>query len=651
MAAQHANLYSIFGSEALLTPLEHSYKLFEKIKNRNVETVVYHINYELEPYSLIQPDVAGFGRFSYLPTGERLFCRVRSFFGANEVFGRSLLQIEYGERREISILITSINNPLKQGAFRIIVAEWITYESRDESFGAPHAAKRAPSQAVYGTSIAPLVLIDSFVGKNKRPLSMGGYEVLWSGTTTIVESSMDTSGNVPLATSVQRGIANCQLAEWVVGVASRSKSYFPVVYACIPSAFNDVLKKNAVKINRRLEERSLAHRQDAELDPINTFSDAVAGANRFLEHTTIGAIVDLLARDTFRGVKLPIFNTPTKFPLYLTTCVFLAAFPELARLPNSGALNDEDASNASRLLQMYRSVTTGTDPATGVRTTAFEAILAVVCDGVGSIAPVNNGVKSGRRRSGASADDASQVHIIENMRRQGAALLQELFGEFADETRTWAAQKHTTLLGSSCAASAMDATSNQLVQLSTIERRRSARCTGSSASIARSCRSSRRDAMQRTVLGILVATNQFVSDGTFRMVRYASVNDATEDAAIGVASGIERNVNACQVVHSELASYFSVGISALIATGIPRIFPLRYGTVVVCGDCGVEFDPLGVFVRDSMANCECCNIIFCMDCYTIRVANMVAANNGNTLTVETMEAHANLMRCARCVKL
>lgn len=655
------NLWTIFGHDALINPLPYVEKLFVAIKHRNVETIIYHAPYNLAKYTLFQPDVGGFGRFAYLRTGERLFVRIQSYFGNTEVGGRALYPIQYGERREITICVTTIGNPLMEGTFKVIVAEWMTNETPDTSFGVPVLATRAPSQAAYGNSVAPCVLLDSFVGKNKKTVAMGGYEVLLSGSTTVIEA-YDNLRKIALKTSIQRAPINTHLAEWIVGVEKRSKPDRSLVYECGSSVLNKLHARSAAKINRRLEERNAHPSSEVEPDPVRTFVDAVRIANHFFELGTLGAMVDLLARDTFKGVNLPVFTVPIRFPLYLCACIFLSAFPEIGRLPNTGRSNAEDASNAATLIELYRSLTIGTDQSTGARTSAFEAILSVACDGVGaattskSKTSSNGSVKSIYSRvengSVSSADEVVQVpYAIENMRRQGAALLQELFGTFTTETTTWANAKQMALLGKDAADAAFDATSSRFVEISAAERRRVTRCTGSSAmGAARAVRSSRREAMQRVVLQTMLELNQFVTDGTFRLTRYASLNTADDEAIMGVNSGIPRNMNACQWIHSELVYYFTSGASALITAGIPMSLPIRHDTVVRCGDCAATFDPLWATPRDNIATCEGCNVMFCMACYTIRVENLITANGGNTLTHEAMECHVNLRRCARCVR-
>jgi hypothetical protein len=163
-------------------------------------------------------------------------------------------------------------------------------------------------------------------------------------------------------------------------------------------------------------------------------------------------------------------------------------------------------------------------------------------------------------------------------------------------------------------------------------------------------RSAPRDAMQRVVLELMVEVNRFVTDGTFRMCRYAPENTPSDEATARVDVGIRKNVSACRTAHSELITFFTSGVSALITEGIPRLFPMRPNTRVRCGDCGTQFNPLWIAPRDIAACCESCNVMFCTECYKIRVANMVAANDHNTLTIEAVAARPQLMQCARCVR-
>ena len=655
------NLWTLFGNEALADPLPHVQKLFECITGENIEKTLYHTPYELPQFTIFQPDVAGLGRFSYLPTGERLYVRVRSYFGTSEVKGRALVPMAFGEKRELTIVVTSISSPLKEGSIKVVIANWLTNEDADPTRGAPPRALRAPSQGAYGVSISPFVLLDSFVGKNKKTVSIGGYEALWAGSTTIIEA-WDTLRDCALQTVVQRGVSNSYLAEWVAGVEKRSKVDLSIIFECGGSGLEKVINKSASKIGRSLEARRAHPNPDEFPENVPDVASALRVANYHFEHGTLLAIVDMLARDTFKGVGLTIFNVPTKFPLYLTACIFLSAFPEIARLPNTGASNAEDSANAATLVELYRASTSGTDMATGQRSSAFEAVLAVACDGAGAFTErkvsrksQDGSVKSVYVRadgSGRSEEQASHVpYAIESMRRQGAALLQELFGHFTKETQAWDAKNKISYLGNEAFDAAVDTTSGRLARIAVSGRRKAGGSTGSAAQAwARSVRISTRAAIQRVVLETMIEMNRFLTDGTFRMCRYAAENTPEEEAVSGVATGIARNANACRVVHSDLVNYFTAGVSALITEGIPRVFPIRPNTRAKCGDCGNGFDPLWIAVRDNLAVCEECNVLFCLECYTIRVKNMVAANGGDTITLKTMNEHPQLMRCVRCVR-
>lgn len=656
------NLWNLFGSEALVDPLPNVQKLFDCITGEHIEKIVYHLTYELPQYTLFQPDVAGFGRFSYLPTGERLFVRVRSYFGTSEIRGRALLPMEFGEKREVTVVISSLANPLKQGAMKVVVANWLTNESPDPARGAPPRAVRAPSQAAYGISVSPFVLLDSFCWKNKKTVTVGGYQVLWAGSTTVIEA-WDTLRECALRTHVQRGISTQYLAEWVAGVEKRSKVDLSIILECGGLGFEQIVTKSAAKIVRSLEARHAHPKPDELPETISDVPGALRVANYFFEHGTLLAMVDMISRDTFKGVGLSVFNVPTKFPLYMTACIFLSAFPEIARLPNTGSSNAEDKANAAILIELYRASTVGTDMATGQRSSAFEAVLAVACDGAGAFTQqkVSRKSRDGSvksvyvRADGSSGKSDEQVsHIpyaVESMRRQGAALLQELFGHLTVETQTWASQHNSTYLGKEAFDAALNTTSGRLARIAIADRRKVEGSTGSAAQAwARSVRLSTRAAMQRVVLETIVEINHFLTDGTFHKCRYAAENTPGEEAVSDKASGIARNATACRIVHAELVTYFTSGVSALMNDGIPRVFPIRPNTRVVCGDCSKLFDPLWVTVRDNLAVCSDCNVYFCSECYQIRVKNLVAANGGNTITIESMKNHPQLMRCVRCVR-
>ncbi|MEC7000406.1 MAG: hypothetical protein VXX04_01065, partial [Actinomycetota bacterium] len=376
------------------------------------------------------------------------------------------------------------------------------------------------------------------------------------------------------------------------------------MFEATPDAFEQAATKSIKKIEKTLE-FELAHPDQGKRFPENLHdaSEALHLSNYFLEHSTLAAMVDLMARDTFRGLNLTVFSTPTKFPLYLSTCVFLAAFPELGRLPSaSGPAHAEDAANCAVLIEMYRNMTTGVDKASGTRTSAFEAVLAVACDGCGdgcggaSMAPrscktTGSGknktiyVRAGEATAGGESTSAHLIYSLENMRRQGSALVQELFSHHTNEFQDWAYKKCTPELGKDANAAATDAVYDSTWRALLAETRVGGSTGTSAFSGPRSLRVSRLEAMQRVVLELLTEVNSFCENGTYRMTRFAPQNTISEEA-VSVETGVERNANACRVVHQELCNYFHCGISALITEGIPRVMPLRPNTRVKCGDCG-----------------------------------------------------------------
>lgn len=650
-------LFSIFYSEALVDPFPSIQKLFDAIKNPNVNTICYHTPFSLGNFNIFQPNIGGFGRFAYLPTGERLYVRVRSFFGRDELKGRALVPISYGETRELTIVVTSLDNPFKNGSIKTILATWIAFEPPFITSDPPQPAiVVAPTQAVYGASVAPFVMIDNFVGRQKKSISIGGYHVLWSGSTTIIDR-WDHRRNMPSATSVYRGIANANMAEWVAGVEKRSKTDLSVIFECSEKLLKDTLTKSANRVMKTIEERK-NHPMGIEEDPcVSDFTEAIRLANFFFEHGSLGAFIDLLARDTFKGVPVPVFSSPTKFPLYLTTCVILAAFPEMARLPNTGAKHREDRASANKLIDMYRSLTVGFDSSSGQRTTAIEAILAVCCDGVGWAFDTTLNTESNKKMKSvysthSEGEKISHVpYTLEHLRRQGAALCQELFGHFPSDLQNWISASHVPFLGNEAYADALDGVCDSVSRANLNEFRSATGATGSTGmATAAAVRHSSKEAMQRTVLEIMLEVNTFSTDGTFRSCRYAQINTPSEDATHSPETGLKRNAAAFRMVHTQLLAYFNSGISELITSGIPRVVCLRPNTVIRCGDCGDDFDPLWSFPRDNAALCEECNVLFCVKCYLNRVFAIKEANNGNTLTQEAMCANRSLMRCPFCSK-
>jgi len=657
----HENLYSLFGQRALDDPFSCVESLFAFVKNRNVNTVVYHTPYQLMQNTLLQPDVGGFGRFCYLPTGERLYVKIRSFFGTSECKARALAQIEYGETREISILVTTIENPLKSGTLKILVASWLTNEAPHHTTPPPPVCRVAPSQAAYGSSCAPFVLIDNFAGKRKNIVCIGGYEAIWAGSTTIIKT-WDHVRTCAAETSVNRGIVNAYLAEWVAGVEKRSKVDLSVIFECSETTLKQILTKSATKVHKTLNKRQEHPDKNDAPDPcVKDFTDAVRISNSFLDQGTLAAFVDLIARDTFKGVQVSVFNAPTKFPLYMTACVLLSAFPEMARLPHTGNDNSDDKAASNVLIGMFRSLTTGLDRSSGKRTTAIEAILSVACDGTSLPAGTANkktpegtlksvyALKTGMKE----CEEARAVpYSLEHMRRQGAALVQELFGKFPTELQNWISNSNEEFLGRDTHADALETTCDRVSKLNLAERRRLSGATGGTAMATSSTvRHSSRESMQRVVLELMIEVNTFLTDGTFKAHRFAPINSPSDEAIQGSKTGLEMNAIACRTTHADLITYFYSGVSALITDGISRVVCIRPTTSVTCGDCGDDFDPLWTLPRDNLSLCSECSVLFCHGCYLERMERLKLANGGgNTITACFMEANNDLLQCRRCTR-
>jgi hypothetical protein len=608
--------------------------------------------------TLVQPDVGGFGRFSYLPTGERIYARVRSFFGTSECQKRALAPIEYGETREISILVTTIENPLKSGTLKILVASWSTNEVPHHTTPPP-VCRVVPSQAAYGSSVAPFVLIDNFAGKRKNIVSIGGYEALWAGSTTIIKR-WDHVRECAAETSVHRGIANSYLAEWVAGVEKRSKVDLSVIFECSDNTLKEILTKSATKVHKTLSKRQEHPDKNDAPDPcVKDFTDAVRISNSFLDQGTLAAFVDLLARDTFKGVNVSVFNAPTKFPLYLTACVLLSAFPEIARLPHTGKHNSDDKAASNVLIGMFRSLTSGWDRTSGKRTTAIEAILAVACDGTSSFGSANKKTPEGTLKSVYAlksgveeCEEAKHVpYALEHMRRQGAALVQEIFGTFPTELQSWISKNNEEFLGRDTHADALETTCDRVSKLNLAERRRLSGATGStSMATSATMRHSSRASMQRVVLEIMIEVNTFLTNGTFKAHRFAPANSPSDEATHGSKTGLEMNAVACRTAHADLITYFYSGVSALITDGIPRLVCIRAKTSVQCGDCGDDFDPLWTLPRDNLSLCGECSVLFCQACYLERMEKLKLANGGNTITACVLEENKQMLQCRRCTR-
>ena len=641
------DLHNIFGTEALAGDAsELVAQLMKPLQGPHVLTHVMVAAHEFNA-RIFSPEAHGYGRFAYLLTGERLYCRVNSYFGSSRADVAPLEELRFGETRILSFVVSSINSPFHVGSSKVVIAKYLLNQT-DHPDAFPEktsglSINNPASQAVFGISCSPVVLIDRFVGRSKKVVAIEGHVAVWCGSTTLCDT-----WRAPSTTIAERGIQSIQLAEWVAGCApSRFES--GITAELSTPTFDGLFVKSAARVEATIK-ASLAHpKEGADIDPVRTFVDAKNVAHVLLERLTLGGIIDLISADVYAGI--PVFDSPTGFALYASVCVLLAHSPESARLPVSGQC--EDRVNASAFMRLYQALVPGVDMASRTRCSALEALVQTMCDGIlKSDAPKGDTTtfKSVYQttRAGKVCEEVTDVpFVVESMRRQGAALVQELYGTIPIDFEAHQFQKLP--MEKALWEEGFFQTTNVVSQNMLACKRKAKLIQGSITHLnTEISRVSNLNARQRTLLTMMIDVNEFLMTGVYCMRRVCADNSAQEYAAAGAHTGIQRNIGAMRMGMQAISDYFNHGVKVLIEQGLPRAMPLRFNTRTKCGDCGEQFDPRETIGRDLLTGCQRCGIMFCNPCYKRKVEELKAYNNGNTLTYAVLAEHTHALMCTNC---
>jgi hypothetical protein len=238
---------------------------------------------------------------------------------------------------------------------------------------------------------------------------------------------------------------------------------------------------------------------------------------------------------------------------------------------------------------------------------------------------------------------------VECMRRQGAALLQELYGNFPHDLIDFNVRK---LASNSLTDEQINESFAQIsdnVTRAAIDAKKARGVMGSvqNASV-RAERTSTIAARQRVLLQMMVDVNEFVGSGVYKLRRLAPENTPAEEACNGAHTGVRRNVVASKHVYSALSNFFLYGCGALAAEGLPAAFVVRPRTRTRCGCCGDNFDFKSTISRDVGSVCIRCGIHFCTNCYVAKLQTLKQRAYGNTLTTALLQEHCSVLICRSC---
>jgi hypothetical protein len=656
------NYWSLFGSDgATSEPQALLEMVFAPLQDPHVDTILQSTIFGRDSYqTLFHPEFGGFGRPVELPTGEMLYFRARCRIGTTVIAPRLFDPLLVDETRELTFVVLAPKAARRSGQFSQLLAYY-----RPLSNNAPPAHEhipQSPSRGVAGMNVAPMLLIDRHAPKGKTA-AVNGCPALLCGSTTLVDGANACMMSRNKCSDLARGIDHLTLAEWVVGVPRSERRDHAQVVEMSRGDYNEAQKKSADRIEAGLKAIADARAHGPDGLPAETHTavrPALTCAFGFSDHLALGGFLDALACDAYAGVSLPVFEMPTRFPLYIVACVLLAARPDLARLPTTAASRLEDGACGKRLLQHFYSSTTGIHAGTGVRATAIEAIIEVAGDDVSTAISERSGplrdmacfqvIVTGANERGETTEDVRSIpRGAEAMRRAGAALLQELYAQPPTVMQDAARAKTQEFLGPDQTTAAVGVVECPIA--ASLEARDRARGVvgGWLPELQRRLRRSSRSAMQRTLLSLMVEVNQFAESGVFRMRRYAPLNSEADDAGLGERTGLKRNLAACQSLRQDLIAFYSLAAEQLSYMQIPLAYPIRPRTRAKCGICGNGFDPRTLACRLMLTSCNNvkCKAPFCGDCYRSRAATLRHAAGG-VPSDDFLISNSGMLSCRKC---
>jgi len=627
----------------------------------HVETILLRSDVATESFGRFDPTIAGFGSPRRLETGENLYLRVRTFVGSQQLKPEVFQPILEHETREFTFVATN-PNAIRDST----TMSQVLFVHRPLSPQVPPNyanATKSPSRAVAGLNVLPLLFCDRHGVRQKVGLTIYNFTSVLCGsiTTSLIG---DIKGRTHNTTDVMRGFGSMAVSEWVVGARPNRRDPAAVV-ECSPREHLAAASKMSSTIERTLQETAAANTHGSDglpMESVRNVREAQTTAHTFLEHGTLGGILDALACDSFAGLDMPGTTFPTRIPLYISACVLIAASPERARLPTPMDARNEDAHAGTTLLGAYYANTVGRHVATGVRSTALEAAIDVAIEDLSVL--VSRDPRTAKTPSvdtifatNSFLDAFGRVHeevvavpsAVEAMRRQGAALLQELFGSSPACVERGCDVELAKFMGPSFAREAKERIQNPLSASLEVIRRQRGLHGSYTPNFQRRLRRASKFAMQRTLLRLLLDLNDFCASGRYKERMFAQCNSPCDDAANGGASGISRNRQAMSAVHSQLVAYFSAGVEGLLILEIPLLFPVRARTRARCSNCAAFFPPAEVAARGLLMQCIECRSFLCDACYTSKAPAVAAARAASSLLGDAFFASKrDVFVCSRC---
>lgn len=648
----HANFETLFSEEeaASFDPLILVLGILSKTAEWRVDSLMMRTSVEKTE------EMPSFGRALRMPTGEMINVRARAFYNGALIDAKPLEDLAPGETREFVFVVSSPGSAnasatvlLAWRPFSDVVDRGIEHRGNLNEGVVPTYESNATtrSHGVYASNILPLVLIDRWVERRKDVACVNHHMAVINGVTTALELQ---SRGVYAGRSV-RGTALMTLTEWAAGVKKLENPWsLCSVHEETAARLCKLKTESAGRVERALKQAAGANVHGARNRPperIVNFYDARVAAQRMLETSTVGGLLDAFACDRFDGLFIPCFGVPEEVPLWICLCALTAASPGLAGLSSEASATLEDGAAAEVMMRHYRSTTTGTQEADGPCTTTLEGLIAVASEDALQIMRATQHRAARTSAAKTRPGEQTATAAAELVRSQGSMLLQEVFGVPSACTRSAAGLE--VMLGKEGVRRAREVVDHPLLEATV--RNNAARGVSGSTGVCDAApgRCATRAQMQRVLLTMLWELNRFCETGIYRDKREVAHNTPTEDAQFA-AAGVVQNQAACRLVTHQLSRYLMHGAQQKLSGNSQTVlsFPLRPCTLATCGWCRVEFDPRVLATQHQIVSCMACCRHACTQCY-VKIVNKTKQKIGvwppNDASLRTNPA---LFRCRTC---
>jgi hypothetical protein len=592
-----------------------------------------------------------FGPAMRIPSGEVLYMRARAHCNGAPVTPRLFHELEPGETREVTFVVAT---PGRTQATCTIVLAWRPDRPYDknpaiEDEGAVRYSlhrQKTSSMGVYAMNVLPCVLLDRPHNPKLGLLAIDNSTAIVNGAIAAMVGRADGEDVWKYSA---RGVGLLTLSEWAANVKKLEKREPLMTISFVSEAkLRASLEKTRVKIEKTVAAtiEANAHAHITEIyDTVRSFDEARTVAQRILEVGTLGGLVDGIACGRFRGIRIASFEMPDCIPLYICTCLLIAANPRLVQLATSPEALREDGAASDMLMRQYRSTSTGVQGDTGTPSTTLETLIEVAAWDTRDVQRHRR--SAARNASGGCTDEHSRE--LESMRWRGAMLLQEFFGIPSSGVVNTNDHRGDRHLGSQPHREACET----IVHYTKVPYHTMAHQSGAHGCMgfdqANHGRLATRAQAQTVILTMLFEVNSFCESGAFRGEQLCERNTAMEDAMSNPGTGIISNARACTAISLALANFFTAGINTFFTNSdIPLVYPLRPQTRVPCGACGCDYDPRMMAFQCQFVRCLKCSRGFCTQCYPGVVTKLYSKTSAWPPDTNVLAQHPNALRCRKC---